>query len=333
MERLIRLIPATASKAVVTLPSSSNDDDVVFNYKVPGTETSLHLVIDLDIGLRPGIVQRLLSRALLLVTSILDVAGDGIVPGQRFTQDYEDVYGYRLSVSVWSDRIIHDRMTYSVLKDTLVGLWNFMDSAASPANMVAVPDNDMRTRKKSTHTTPGDMYLSTVLFMVAFWQLLHLSNGSALPDLQQPSTRGPPLILDLGNRSSIAATNERPVRFTVPTTGGARVTLYLDWHLTKFEQRETNCIILCALDRLVQTTIRMTKGDEPILNGQVIFRSPSLKLTAKDSVLLGGFTYSTLSTAIRGLGELLQDWGANGVDADIYVGAKKVGTMDLDFLI
>ncbi|KAI4286329.1 MAG: hypothetical protein L6R35_004416 [Caloplaca aegaea] len=121
-----RLIPATAYKPVVRLPSSSNDDDVVFDYKVPGTETSLHLVMDLDIGLRPGIVQRLLSRALLLVTSILDVAGDGIVPGQRFTQDYEDMYGYGLSVGIWSDRIIHDRMTYSVLKDTLVGLWDRM---------------------------------------------------------------------------------------------------------------------------------------------------------------------------------------------------------------
>ncbi|KAI4130914.1 MAG: hypothetical protein LQ341_006416 [Variospora aurantia] len=169
--------------------------------------------------------------------------------------------------------------------------------------------------------------------MVAFWQLLHLSTGSALPDLQLPSTRGPPLVFDLTNRTSISATNDRPVRFTVPTTGGLQITLSLDWHLTKFEQRETNFLILRALDRLVQTTIRMSKGDEPILNGQVIFRSPSLKLTAKDSVLLGGFTYSMLSTAIRGLGELLQDWGANGVDINIYAGAKKVGEMDLDFLI
>lgn len=77
----------------------------------------------------------------------------------------------------------------------------------------------------------------------------------------------------------------------------------------------------------------MSKGDEPLLNGAVVFRTPSLKITAKDKVLLGGFTYGVLATAIRGLGELMNDWGANGVDIDVYVAAKLVGTMDFDFHI
>ncbi|KAL8760500.1 MAG: hypothetical protein Q9184_003320 [Pyrenodesmia sp. 2 TL-2023] len=115
--------------------------------------------------------------------------------------------------------------------------------------------------------------------------------------------------------------------------GVPRVTLFLDWHLAKFEQRETNLLILRSLERLVQTTVRMTKGDEPILNGQISFRSPSLRITAKDAVLLGGFTYGVLATAIRGLGELMNDWGANGVDVEVYLGPKKVGWLNLDFVI
>ncbi|KAL9008880.1 MAG: hypothetical protein Q9173_006039 [Seirophora scorigena] len=183
------------------------------------------------------------------------------------------------------------------------------------------------------HTIQGDMHVSGVLFMLTFWQLLLLSHCSALPELQLPSSPGPTLALDLGNRTSFATSNDRPTRFDVTPLGGPRVTLFLHWHLTKFEQRETDFLILRTLDRLVQTTARMTTGDEPISDGRVTFRSPSLRLTAIDTVRQRGFTYSSLSTAIRGLGELLYDWGANGVDIDVYVGARKVGEMDLDFLI
>lgn len=91
--------------------------------------------------------------------------------------------------------------------------------------------------------------------------------------------------------------------------------------------------MLRALEKLVQTTIGMTKGDEPLLNGHVVFRSASLKLTALDTVLLGGFTYTILATAIRGLGELMHDFGATGVDLDVYVGGKRVGSMEFDFLL
>lgn len=138
---------------------------------------------------------------------------------------------------------------------------------------------------------------------------------------------------DSNLRTSFATGNDRPTRFDVTSLGGSRVTLFLDWHLTKFEPRETNFLILRTLDRLVQTTARMTRGDEPISDGRITFRSPSLRLTAEDSVHRRGFTYSSLSTAVRGLGELLYDWGANGVNVDVYVGARKIGEMDLDFLL
>lgn len=103
--------------------------------------------------------------------------------------------------------------------------------------------------------------------------------------------------------------------------------------MTKFQQRETNFLILRALDRLVQTSIRMRAGDGPILDGIAVFRSVSLKITARDQVLRGGFTYSVLATALRGLGELMNDWGATGVDANVYVAGKRVGTIDFDFLL
>ncbi|KAL8824433.1 MAG: hypothetical protein Q9170_008157 [Blastenia crenularia] len=181
------------------------------------------------------------------------------------------------------------------------------------------------------------MFLLRMIRLLAIFGLYGLYFGSALPDLPLPSlpdnaTNGTPLEFDLGPLNATRSTNERPVRYSVPGAGN-RVTLYLDWHLTRFEQRETDLMILRALDRLVQTAISMSKGDEPLLNGRVVFRSPSLKLTARDKILLGGFTYSTLATAIRGLGEIMYDWGATGVDVDVYVIGKMVGSMEFDFII
>ncbi|KAL8721668.1 MAG: hypothetical protein Q9181_007662 [Wetmoreana brouardii] len=118
-----------------------------------------------------------------------------------------------------------------------------------------------------------------------------------------------------------------------PRTRNARVTLAIDWHLARLEQHETNIMILRSLNRIVDTAIQMSKGDEPILNGAVEFRSVGLRLTAHDSVLLGGFTYGALAAAIRGLGELIDKWGATGVDTTVYVAGKRVGTMGLDFVL
>ncbi|KAI4124004.1 MAG: hypothetical protein LQ338_005028 [Usnochroma carphineum] len=151
-----------------------------------------------------------------------------------------------------------------------------------------------------------------------------------LPDLLFPKPQRP-LVFNV-----TAPDYERPTTYGIPgtgTSGSPRITLTLDWHLTKFQQRETNFLILRALDRLVQTSIRMRAGDGPILDGIAVFRSVSLKITARDQVLRGGFTYSVLATALRGLGELMNDWGATGVDANVYVAGKRVGTIDFDFLL
>lgn len=167
--------------------------------------------------------------------------------------------------------------------------------------------------------------------------------ASALPaDLQLPSlpvnlTDRPLTVFDLGlsNITAPPAANDRPTRYRIPVIGDKdyRITLYLNWHLTRFQQRETDLLMLRTLDRLVQTALTMTKGDEPILDGRIVFRSAGLALRAQDKVLLGGLSYGVLATAVRGLGELLHDYGANGVGVDVYASGKLVGNMDLDVVI
>ncbi|KAL8926555.1 MAG: hypothetical protein Q9208_002882 [Pyrenodesmia sp. 3 TL-2023] len=97
-----------------------------FEYKVPTTETSLLLKFFTDTPLNPRRVRDLLSRALSLVISILDVAGDGVVPDQLFFKNLDYVDNYRINFAIWSDRIGANQMTYGIVKDALVGLMFFM---------------------------------------------------------------------------------------------------------------------------------------------------------------------------------------------------------------
>ncbi|KAL8841004.1 MAG: hypothetical protein Q9176_003576 [Flavoplaca citrina] len=171
--------------------------------------------------------------------------------------------------------------------------------------------------------------------ILAVIQLVVFCTSSALPDLQLPRIPSNATVYDL-RTPDITSPNERPTSYSVPGTGNPstpRVILALDWHLTKFEQHETMILLLRSLNRIVDQTIRMTAGDEPILNGGAVFRSPSLRLRAEDTVLLGGFTYGVLAAAIRGLGELMDKWDATGVDVVVYANGKRVGFMDLDFMI
>ncbi|KAL9630671.1 MAG: hypothetical protein Q9204_004596 [Flavoplaca sp. TL-2023a] len=171
--------------------------------------------------------------------------------------------------------------------------------------------------------------------ILAAFQLIVFCTSSALPDLQLPRIPSNATVYDL-RTPDITLPNERPTSYSVPGTGTPstpRVILALDWHLAKFEQHETMILLLRSLNRIVDQTIRMTAGDEPILNGGAVFRSPSLRLRAEDAVLLGGFTYGVLAAAIRGLGELLDKWDATGVDVVVYANGKRVGFMDLDFVI
>ncbi|KAL8774906.1 MAG: hypothetical protein Q9194_003910 [Teloschistes cf. exilis] len=91
-------------------------------------------------------------------------------------------------------------------------------------------------------------------------------------------------------------------------------------------------MILRSLNQIVDIAVRMSKGDEPLLNGAIEFHSEALKIVARDTVLLGGFTYGALAAAVRGLGELMDKWDATGIDVIVLVGGKKVGLMELDFM-
>ncbi|KAL8724540.1 MAG: hypothetical protein Q9166_007893 [cf. Caloplaca sp. 2 TL-2023] len=170
------------------------------------------------------------------------------------------------------------------------------------------------------------------------WILLGLavlSVSSALPNLQLPASPPNVTIYDLG-ATNVTYIGERPTTYGVPGTGVPgvpRVTLSLHWHLAKFEQHETMIMLLRTLNRIVDATIKMSAGDEPILNGATVFRSPSLRLRAQDTVLLGGFTYGVLAASVRGLGELMDKWDAAGVDVAVYANGRMVGLMDLDFMI
>lgn len=61
-----------------------------------------------------------------MVTSILDIAGDGLVPDHRFSENLEYEEGHKINIGIWSDRIVHDEMTYGIVKDALIGFWYFM---------------------------------------------------------------------------------------------------------------------------------------------------------------------------------------------------------------
>ncbi|KAL8805568.1 MAG: hypothetical protein Q9200_005366, partial [Gallowayella weberi] len=104
---------------------------------------------------------------------------------------------------------------------------------------------------------------------------------------------------DLGPLN-LSFVKDRPTVYGVPGTGipgVPRVTLSLDWHLAKFEQHESMIMLLRTLNKIVDRTIKMTAGDEPLLNGVAEFRSTGLKLKAQDTVLLGGFTYGVLAAS------------------------------------
>lgn len=119
-------VAAKPGIAPTSLSVHQDRDERVINYRVPNTETSLLLKFFTDNPLNPRRVRDLLSRALLLVTSILDVAGDGIVPEHVFFQHLDYTDDYRIDLSIWSNRIIADQMTYGTVKDTLIGMWSLM---------------------------------------------------------------------------------------------------------------------------------------------------------------------------------------------------------------
>ncbi|KAL8678740.1 MAG: hypothetical protein Q9186_004931 [Xanthomendoza sp. 1 TL-2023] len=179
------------------------------------------------------------------------------------------------------------------------------------------------------------MLLSTPIHIWTFLQLVGLCFSSALPDLRLPAIPRNVTVYELGPLNS-SSLGDRPTVYGVPGTGipgVPRVTLSLDWHLAKLEQHETMVMLLRTLNRIVDQTIKMTAGDEPLLNGVAEFRSSGLRLKAQDSVLLGGFTYGVLAASVRGLGELLDKWGAGGVDVRVYANGRHVGYLDFDFLL
>ncbi|KAI4124003.1 MAG: hypothetical protein LQ338_005027 [Usnochroma carphineum] len=124
-EKDVALAMPQASKTDRTYQSlqpSNAHDIAVYHYRVPNTETSLKIEFYLKDPLLHQAVRELLFRSLTEVTSILEVAGDGLVPGQKYSKDWQWADGGWVHLAVWSDRDFRDQMTYGIVKETLVGL-------------------------------------------------------------------------------------------------------------------------------------------------------------------------------------------------------------------
>ncbi|KAL8937635.1 MAG: hypothetical protein Q9216_004326 [Gyalolechia sp. 2 TL-2023] len=100
-----------------------NDRDII--YKVPGTDTTVDMTLNLDTPLSAGATRDLLSRAILEVELILEISGDGPVPSQDYDKEIGSP-GRKIRVSVFGGQTASDVLTYGIVKDTLNGLWDQM---------------------------------------------------------------------------------------------------------------------------------------------------------------------------------------------------------------
>ncbi|KAI4169703.1 MAG: hypothetical protein LQ343_005525 [Gyalolechia ehrenbergii] len=117
-------IPDVAGLALPSLrPRARHEKEI--SYRVPGTDTSLELLIYLDQPLSPGAVRDLLSRSLMEVNFILDIAGDGPVPMQEYDKEIKGT-GRKVRVDIFGGDATRELLTYDIVKDTLIGFWNQM---------------------------------------------------------------------------------------------------------------------------------------------------------------------------------------------------------------
>lgn len=103
-----------------------------FSYHVPNTYTTLHLTREESPQYMLATIRMLLSRSLFEVGSILQTEGDGILPGsehgyeklQHVISEHNWERAHMTIVSSMPHGIQDHLMTYQILHDTLVGLWN-----------------------------------------------------------------------------------------------------------------------------------------------------------------------------------------------------------------
>ncbi|KAL8702308.1 MAG: hypothetical protein Q9201_004478 [Fulgogasparrea decipioides] len=124
------IVDLSSHNTQVKLPVLATNAGGEIPFRVPGTETTLLLSLQpsADPHLRPAIL-RLLSYCLTDVENIIDVAGDGVIPGP------DNMYSIILRethVTVEFLALGHDpkgptdqMLTYMVLFNALKGLWTF----------------------------------------------------------------------------------------------------------------------------------------------------------------------------------------------------------------
>ncbi|KAL9023521.1 MAG: hypothetical protein Q9196_007152, partial [Gyalolechia fulgens] len=100
-------------------PRASHVKD--FSYKVPGTNTSLELIVNFDEPLPREAARDLLARSITEVNFILEIAGDGLVPEQEYGKEIR-WKGTKVRINVFGRNLTRELLTYNMLKDTLNGL-------------------------------------------------------------------------------------------------------------------------------------------------------------------------------------------------------------------
>lgn len=139
---------ATLSKprlSALTLPGE-------IEFHVPHTTTTLFLK-PLALPLPYSALREITSRALAEVESILDIAGDGILPGSNHKYQKSTLMStshgvLRVRVTVESTQLssaAHHLMSYGILRETLQGLLDFarVDKQKSKINTFRINHGDL----------------------------------------------------------------------------------------------------------------------------------------------------------------------------------------------
>ncbi|KAL8626482.1 hypothetical protein Q9189_007823 [Teloschistes chrysophthalmus] len=109
-----------SSTSFLDLPSVGSDIERL-DYTVPGTTTSLRLNLYLKLHVWPAVAVYFLQYLLRDVAGILRTHGDGLVPGQKYTDDDQYMKGHWIHLRI-SSAVTQTLLTWQIVQDTLNGM-------------------------------------------------------------------------------------------------------------------------------------------------------------------------------------------------------------------
>lgn len=105
--------------------------------------------------------------------------------------------------------------------------------------------------------------------------------------------------------------------------------LRIAWHFGELPRDEFTLLVLRGLNSLINTVIRKPAGDRALDGDRITWRSPHCFVRAT-SEERDSLSYGTLATAFRGVGELMNTWGAMPAEMLIMAGAVRVGRISVE---